>query len=226
MMEKQKIIQKINNLFSLATSSNINEAESAKKLATALMEKYSITESDLKSTTDDLYNKDNLLFKTEDISEWKRILSMVVAKHNYCLIIEQKISLDNSFCYEYYVFGEEENINMTKNIFNIFYEKAEQLINLNCLDKDKDFYDSYSEGVVVGMKKIIFEFDDYDFNSKNKSRSIKDIANKQKTQSSLLKPQNVIPSKPIENSSVVEKTFIKNVLAYFKGINDGESIVI
>jgi hypothetical protein len=75
------IISKINKLRSLATSSNINEANAATAAANKLIDSYRLSEADLTEETDGLTFDETYIYETGKVTAWKNHLIHILAKH-------------------------------------------------------------------------------------------------------------------------------------------------
>ena len=83
----QKIVQRINKLLALTSSSNENESAKAAEMAFKLMEENGITKSDLTSASleEDLgkISNENLKYKSQ-LCTWEKNLASVIAKYFNC----------------------------------------------------------------------------------------------------------------------------------------------
>ena len=86
------ILTKVKKLLNLATSSNPNEAETARAMADKLIAKYNITEADLSSLDPkEYYGENEKLFFTIGLSNWRQQLAVSVANYFDSQIVQEKL---------------------------------------------------------------------------------------------------------------------------------------
>jgi hypothetical protein len=171
MSAPENILTKIKLLMKLASSDNENEANTAKTLAEKLIEKYSISEEELSSLKEkkSIYGDEAKIFTVTEIVGWKNQLVLAVAKKFSCLIIqEESVPSSGVSQFSYYAYGEDEDIETTKLVYNTLSKKVEELLLTKCIGRGGIFISSYAEGVVQSIK-INIEYDDIELPKVNKT---------------------------------------------------------
>ncbi len=227
MSAPESILLKIKLLMNLANSPNVNEAENARAMVDKLVDKYQITEEELKSLEDKkpLYGEDNKLFSTLGIVGWKQQLALAVAKHFYCHIVQEElVPLHGLHEFNYYVYGEPEDEGYVKFAFHAFEKKIEELVAAKCYGRGPIYVTSYCEGVVEAVKNNIhwegIDIPDVKAPSRTPVEEEK-ILNNGKSNLSVHKEEK---EKPVaESVDVNSQSLIKDIAAYFKGLEDGKS---
>jgi hypothetical protein len=218
------ILTKVKFLFKLGTSPNPHEAASAKKLAEGLIIKYNITEEELRSIEDKpLYGEDELLFHAFSIVGWMNQLALAIAKHFDCYIVQETlVSALGQTDYNYYVYGGTEEENYVKFVYHTFHKKINYLIDTKCLGRGPIYIDSFAEGCVQGIKEnIALEGLDIPIAKVPSRKPVVDQKNINVGASNLV-PHKEEKKKPHEESVDVNKqSLIKDVMAYFRGIEEG-----
>lgn len=227
-MAPEHILHKIKLLLNLTHSPNVNEAESAKAMADRLVAKYNITEEELKSIEDKkpLYGEDEKLYTTIGLTPWRQQLALAVAKHFDCqLVQEELVPVEGLHQYNYYAYGDSQDVETVKFVYNSFASKTEELIkNITAWGRGPVYIDSYAEGVVEAIKKNI-QFEGIDLPAaKVPSRVVEEKVLNNGT-SNLAKPTVNEKEKPAKESiDINSQSLIKDVMAYFKGLEDGNRL--
>ena len=115
------ILTKIKFLINLQQSPNPNEAQSAASLSEKLINKYGVTEEELQALNEKPveYSTDALLFHTFNVVPWMQQLSLACAKQFYCHVIQESIQSATGYQeYNYYVYGEDNDVICTKFAFS------------------------------------------------------------------------------------------------------------
>jgi hypothetical protein len=227
MSTPEPILNKIKLLFNLANSSNPNEAENAKVMADKLISKYNITEEELKSLEEKkpLYGEDDKLFVTLGLVGWKQSLALAIAKQFYCQIVQEElVPIEGLHQFTYYVYGDNEDADNVKFVYQTFSDRIEELIEKRCIGRGPVYISSYTEGLVeIITNTIIWEGIDIP-NIKVPSRTPaiaeERTLNNGSSNLSVKKEEKEKPCK--ETVAPQGGTIIKDVQAYFKGLNDGK----
>lgn len=224
-MTPPHILTKVKFLYKLSSSPNPHEAASALKLAEGLIAKYNITEEELKSLEEKpLYSDDELLFHTLSIIGWMSQLALAVAKHFDCYVIQETItSALGQSEFNYYLYGSEQEVNLVKFVFHAFLKKINDLIDTKCLGRGEIYINSFSEGCVQGLKESIV-LDGIEVPTVK--IPVRQPAKEQiDTGTTKLAKYEEEKAKPMEQSVDVSKqSFIKDVMAYFRGIEEGQRL--
>jgi hypothetical protein len=222
------ILTKIKFLINLKQSPNIHEAENAGVLAEKLINKYGVSGEELKTVDDQprSYAPESLLFKTFKVVGWMQHLALACAKQFYCYIVIESITAATGLQeFNYYVYGADEDIEYVKFSFNTILKKIHELVDTRCLGCSDIYQDSYCEGCVESVKGQINSFGIEIPEKKQASRPIKqeeNILNNGNSNLSFHKSEKEKPEK--ETVDVSKGSLIKDVVAYFKGIEDGARI--
>lgn len=229
MSTPKTVLNKIKLLLNLVNSPNANEAAAAQAMADKLIAKYNVTEEELASLVDKepLYGKDDLLFHTISLVGWMQRLALACAKQFYCHIVQEKCQpAVGSPEYNYYVYGEDENVNYVKFVFNAFLKKIFNLVDIKCLGRGPIYIESYTEGVVESIKANI-EMDGIDIPEvKRPSRPIQQqeekVFNNGQSNMTQFKQQKEAPEE--KTVDVGEGSLIRDMMAYFKGLEDARHL--
>jgi len=225
------ILTKVRFLLNLGNSPNSNEASSAIGAANKLIAKYNISQEELDSTKNEtrVYSAESLLFKTFKIVGWMQHLALACSKQFYCyIVIESTTAATGLQEYNYYVYGEAEDMEYVKFAFNAILKKINNLLDTQCIGRGPVYQDSYCEGCVESVKGQIASFGIEIPERKQATRSTKpqeeNILNNGTSNLSIHKSEKEKPEK--ETVDVSHHSLIKDVGAYFKGLQDGASISI
>lgn len=220
-------LQKIKLLLNLAKSPNENEAATAAAMALKLIEKFNITDEqlqDIEASDKPIYTDDNLLLETETLADWKNILALVVAKKYDCYAIqEENVLSTGERSFKYFVYGEDEDVTIAKQLFNYVYGEITKLVNNKCFGRGDLFLDSFAEGAVNGVR-INIEYENFSVTGIVKAKETVEEVKKD-----VLAPIEKAPTKPpaIENkTNVSNKEKPLDIMAYFQGEGFGRDIHI
>lgn len=224
------ILTKVRFLLNLGTSPNANEAAAAKSAAEKLIAKYNITEEELKAADDSprVYSADSLIYKSFKVVGWMQHLVLACAKQFYCHVVVEKISATSGHEeYSYYAYGDDEDVVNVKFAFNAILGKIHELLDTRCIGRGPVYQDSYCEGCVEAVKGQIASFGIEIPERKQPTRSIKQdgkVLNNGTSNLAIHKSEKEKPEK--ESVDVSQGTSIKDVMAYFKGLEDGAKISV
>jgi hypothetical protein len=226
-MASPEILTKIKLLLNLAKSANPNEAGNAKVMADRLIEKHNVTQEELKSieTQPEKYGQDELLFHSFRIINWEQHLALACAKHFFCYIVQEVVKPGTgNEEYNYYVYGDDEDVNYVKFSFFAFHKKIDNLIKTKCVGRGPIYIDSYCEGVIEAVKSNIamdgFEIPEI----KRPSRSLEPDDKVLNNGDSNLSTVKVEKGKPENETVNISGSLIKDIAAYFKGVGDGKNL--
>lgn len=227
-MTPETVLNKIKLLYRLAESPNEHEAANARDMADKLIAKYNISPEELKTIADKTaaYGEDELLFKVSFITGWKNQLALGLAIKFDCKIVQEQCTpLDGLVFYNYYVYGEDEDVAIIKFAYPILERKVEQLVEVNCYGRGFTYVDSYCEGLVQAIRQNIATGD---FDIPNINRNIKKVQENTLNNgtSNLVAPKKGKENPTPETVNVNSQSFIKNIQAYFKGLDDGKNILL
>jgi Protein of unknown function (DUF2786) len=222
------ILVKVRKLIALATSSNANEATNARELADKLIAKYNITEQELASLDPkEYYGENEKLFITYGTVVWRQQLAVAVAKYFDCQIVQEEhrpagAAENVTGEFHHYVYGDDDQVKDTQFVYHAFAKKINNLVETRCIGRGSIYKDSYCEGVVESVKWNI-EMNGIDI------PEIKKPIKKQEEKSVSIPTNGMIKStdkeEPVENRRKnIDGTFIKDIMAYFKGIDDGKNL--
>lgn len=223
------ILNKVKLLLKLATSSNPHEADNARKLAEGLIEKHSITEEELESIKDKkpLYGDDELMFSTVGIVSWRQQLALVIAKHFMCQVVqEEMVPTDGEHFFNYFAYGDPEDVKNVKFAFKAFANKVEYLVDTQCLGRGPIYVESYCEGVVDAIKQNILMYGIDIPDKMKKPRQPKPEQNITITGNAIDKPQQEKPKPAERRVDVNSGSMVKDIMAYFKGVEDSKDLFL
>jgi Protein of unknown function (DUF2786). len=225
----EHILSKIKLLRNLANSPNANEAASALAMADKLIAKYNISEEELASIADQppKYGEEELLFHSLSIVPWKQHLALACAKNFYCHIIQETLTPGvGDPEYKYYVYGEDEDVNSTKFVFHTLVKKINNLIDTKCIGRGPIYVDSYCQGVVEAVKRNIemfgLDIPEVKVPARPMQVTTEKVLNNGTSNLSTVKAEKDKPEK--ESIDISKSGLIKDVMAYFKGIEDGNKL--
>jgi len=229
MSTPETILTKVKLLLNLANSPNANEAANAQAMADKLIAKYNITEEELASLDEKppLYGKDDLLFHTFSVVGWMQRLAFTCAKQFYCYIVQEEIHpAVGGTEYNYYVYGDDEDTNSVRFVFSAFIKKINNFIDLKCMGRGPIYIESYTEGLVESVRANI-EMDGIEIPEiKKPVRPIQQqeekVLNNGISNIAQYKQQKEAPEK--ETVDVGAGSLIRDVMAYFKGLEDGRRL--
>lgn len=227
MPTSEHILNKIKLLLNLVASSNPNESANAQMLADKLIEKHGVTEEELAEIKKQpiTYNPEALLFHTFTIIGWLQHLALACAKQFYChVVVETIVPFQGAEEYNYYVYGEDNDVIYSKFAFNTFHKKITQLLDTKCIGRGDIYKSSYCEGVVEAIKGNIAMWGIDIPVSKQVAR----VPQQEKILSNgnaNLSTNKGFKEKPEKETMDVDKhSQVKDVQAYFRGIHDGNSL--
>lgn len=227
MAAPEHILAKLKLLMNLAASPNENEAGNAKLLAKKLIDKYSITDQELKDLEDKepLYGENNKVYHTVGMVGWRQQVILAVGKYYYCHIIQEELVPAHGINeFNYYVYGEPEDEISVKFVFNALAKKVEDLIMVNCIGRGPVYKSSYGEGIAAAIKENIYwdgiELPDV------KAKKVKPKTEEKKSdEGGNIVQVKETKEKPEEKSvDVNQGSTIKDIQAYFRGLDDGRDV--
>jgi Protein of unknown function (DUF2786) len=218
------ILNKIKLLRKLATSPNPHEAESAQRLADGLIEKHGVTPEEIAALDPKpLYGDNDKLYTTIGIVGWRQQLAVSVANHLECQIVQvELVPTEGEHPYEYYVYGEPDDVKNVQFAFRVFAKKVELLSDTQCLGRGPVYVGSYCEGVVDAIKQniILFGIDLPEIKKPVKKVEPEAITTKSEE---ITKPKPEAAEKHID---VGTQSKIQDIMAYFRGIQDGKDLFL
>lgn len=227
MSTPENILAKIKLLFNLQNSSNINESANAKRMADNLIDKYGVSKEELDSLADKkpIYCEDDLLYSSIGLISWKQRLALTIAKQLYCHIVqEESVPMEGPSNFSYFIYGDLEDAENVRHIFNLFSGKIEELINKKCYGRGPIYIHSYSEGVVESISNNIY-WNGIDLPKVKKPVMVEDkILNNGDSNISKHKEEKEKPIK--ETVNVNAQSLIKDIQAFYRGIEDGKDFSI
>lgn len=223
------ILNKVKLLFKLATSPNPHEADSARKLAEGLIEKHGITPEELEGLKDPkpLYGDDEKIFSTIGIVGWRQQLALAVSKYFGCQVVqEEMVPTEGTRFYNYFAYGDPEDVKQVKFAFSAFASQVEHLIDIQCLGRGPVYIESYCEGTTDAIKQNILLFG-IDIPEKKKTpRQPKKQEATTIPGDALSKPGPERPKPADRRVDVNAGSMVKDIMAYFKGVEDGKDLFL
>jgi hypothetical protein len=219
------ILAKIKKLLNLATSSNQNEASAAQALADGLMAKYNITEHDLASLDPkEYYGENEKLFFTIGLSSWRQQLAVSVAGFFDCQIVQEILgAAEGEATYTYFVYGDDDQVKDVQFVYHAFAKKINNLVDTKCLLRGPVYTDSYCDGVVDSVK---WNIQMYGIDLPDGRKLIKQEEEKAPPpKSNTIVKSGDNKENPTDNRIDISKgQLIKDIMAYFKGVDDGKNL--
>jgi hypothetical protein len=222
-------LQKIKFLLNLAKSPNENEAAAAAAMAQRLIAKFNVTDSQLseiEGSDKPIYTDDNLLHESSTLEDWKKLLALIVTKKYDCYAIqEDNIATTGEQVFKYYVYGDPEDVVISKELFKYVYGEIDNVIKTKCApNRGKVYRDSFCEGLIKGVRDNI-EYEDFAITG-----TVRHAPVQPEVKSDVLAPVEKAPIKPpaidkkIPTKSNDEKPI--DIMAFFIGESLGKDIHI
>lgn len=222
----ESILKKVKLLLNLANSPNQNEADNARTLADKLIAKYNITEDELASLEEKVfYGEDEKLFTTLGVVGWRQQLALAVATYFDCQIVQEELAPNNGGISEfnYFVYGDDDQVKDTQFVFHAFCNKVLYLIETRCIGRGEIYIGSYCEGIVESIR---WNIQMYGIELPEIGRSVKkEVAQAAPpTSKSITKADGTKEEPTDKRVNINSQSFIKDVMAYFKGVEDGKDL--
>lgn len=219
------ILNKVKLLLNLANSpNNQNEAEAARAMADKLIAKHNITQEELDAMEPkEFYGENEKLFVTLGIVSWRQQLALAVATYFDAQIVQEElVPAEGVHQFNYFVYGEDDQVKDVQFVYHAFCKKIENLADTKCIGRGPVYLDSYCEGVVESVK----------WNIQMYGIDIPDIKKPLKKEEAAAPPstKSITKSGPDKEEptdkkvDVNKQSFIKDVMAYFKGVDDGKNL--
>ena len=219
------ILNKVKLLLNLASSPNQNEADTARAMADKLIAKYSITQEELDSLEPkEFYGENEKLFVTLGIVSWRQQLALAVATYFDCQIVQEElVPAEGLHQFNYFVYGDDDQVKNVQFVYHAFCKKIELLSDNRCVGRGPVYVDSYCEGVVESVKWNIQMYG-IDVPEMKKSLKKEEAPPPPPTTKSITKsgPDKEEPTD--KKVDISKNSFIKDVMAYFKGVDDGKNL--
>lgn len=221
------ILAKFKLLLKLTASSNANEAENARVMADKLIEKYNITEDELKSLEDKkpLYGEDEKVFMTIGLNPWRQQLVLAIGLHFDCQIVQEEIvPVEGLHEFSYFAYGEPEDVVNVQFVYHVFSKRIEELIEKKCPGRGPLYVDSYAEGVVEAVKSNIYweGIDIPEINPNQKTEQKEKIL--EPGENKLAKPKTEKEKPANQSVDVGNNSKPLDINAYWRGMSDGSRL--
>jgi hypothetical protein len=218
------ILDKVKKLLNLAQSSNLNEAENARAMADKFIAKYNITEEDLASLEPkEFYGENEKLFVTLGIVGWRQQLALAVATYFDCQIVQEElVPAEGIHQFNYFVYGDDDQVKDVQFVYHAFIKKIENLADERCWGRGPIYVDSYCEGVVESVK---WNIQMYGIDIPDVKRPLKKEEQAPPPNSKTITKSGPDKEEPTEKRvDVNANSLIKDIMAYFKGVDDGREL--
>lgn len=219
------ILNKVKLLLGLANSPNPHEADNARKLADALIEKHTITEEELESLKDakPLYGEDEKIYESIGIVSWKQQLLVSISNYFDCQVVQEElVPADGPHPFHYFAYGEPEDVGSVRTYFQSFCSQVEQLLEANCQWRGPVYKDSYCDGVVDAIKQNIQMY-----GIRLPAKKIVPVEKEAVLPSEEALTKTKEKPKPADRHvDVNSQTMIKDIMAYFRGVDDGKDLLL
>jgi hypothetical protein len=216
------ILNKVKFLRNLSKSPNPNEAEAARLASEKLIAKFNISDQELEKMEDKpLYGESELLYHTFSIVGWMNRLSLAIAKHFDCYIVQEQLTaVTGEREFNYYVYGGDDEEEYVKFAFSAFLKRIHQFLDTKCLGRGPIYQDSYSEGLVEAIKQNI-EMDGIEI---PKIKRVPRKIDKQEVSKEAITAPTKKEQPHQDKVDVMGQSLIKDIHAYYKGILDGQDL--
>lgn len=218
------ILNKVKLLLNLANSPNPNEAENARAMADKLIAKYNISEEELASLEPkEFYGENEKLFTTQGVVSWKQQLAVAIANYFDCQIVQEElVPAEGPHQFTHFVYGDDDQVKDTQFVYHAFCKKIDNLVAAKCPGRGPVYVESYCEGVVESIK---WNIQMYGIEVPEMKRPIKKEEGAAQPTTKSITKQDTEKEQPTENKiNISGKSFIKDVMAYFKGVDDGKNL--
>jgi len=218
------ILNKVKLLINLANSPNPNEAETARAMADKLIAKYNISEEELASLEPkEFYGENEKLFTTSGIVSWKQQLAVAIAGYFDCQIVQEElIPVEGPHQYSHFVYGDDDQVKDTQFVYHAFCKKIDNLVSIKCLGRGPVYVESYCEGVVESIK---WNIQMYGIEVPEIKKTLKKEEQAAPPTTKSITKSDSEKERPTENKiNISGQSFIKDVMAYFKGVDDGKNL--
>lgn len=158
---KENIIEKINNLRKLMTSSNVNEAAAAAKQADKLINQHRISEQELNTAAgikeEEIFSDEEYLYESGRAVSWKINLAIYLSRHYSCYIFNQvDYNKTGRKITRLKLTGTKSDIEILKYMFTWLVFEIERL-NLTNKGKGHIICNSFCEGAVRGIQDQLLQ---------------------------------------------------------------------
>lgn len=218
------ILAKVKKLLALSKSSNQNEAENARVMAEKLIEKHNITEQELSALDPkEYYGESEKLFFSIGMSSWRQQLAVGVASYFDCQIVQEMVvPAQGVEQYTYFVYGDDDQVKNVQFVYHAFAKKVNNLVDTRCLGRGPVYIESYCDGVVDSIKMNIQL---YGIEVPEIKRPLKQEEKAAPPTSKTLVKSGPEKEEPTDQKIDINKgLLIKDIMAYFKGIDDGKNL--
>ncbi|AVQ11704.1 PF10979 family protein [Leptospira santarosai] len=140
--ERRSVLEKINKLLALSNSPNANEAKSAAKQASELIQRYNVEATELERGVIIEYN---LPIGKKRFRHWQVGLIAAIAKSNFCSII-----LNHSWPTSFIILGREINVETTHLMFQYLSEVA---LRLAPKQNQTNFLEGFAYGIAMRLQE-------------------------------------------------------------------------
>lgn len=170
------------------------------------------------------YGEDEKLFVTIGLHPWRQQLALAVATYFDAQIVQEElVPVEGLHEFIYYVYGDDDQVKDTQFVYHAFAKKVEHLVDTRCIGRGPIHIDSYCEGVVESIKWNIQMY------GIDIPEIQKPLRKQQEEQPAVAVNKSITTSeekeKPTNNTvDVNANSLIKDVMAYFKGLDDGKNL--
>jgi len=218
------ILNKVKLLLNLAKSPNQNEADTARAMAEKFIAKYSITQEELDSLEPkEFYGENEKLFVTLGIVSWRQQLALAVATYFDCQIVQEElVPAEGLHQFNYFVYGDDDQVKDVQFVYHAFCKKIELLSDTRCVGRGPVYVESYCEGVVESVK---WNIQMYGIDVPDMKKPLKKEETAPPPNTKTITKSGPDKEEPTDKKVDINKqSFIKDVMAYFKGVDDGKNL--
>ena len=193
-------------------------------MADKLIAKYNITEEELASLEPKVfYGEDEKLFVTLGIVGWRQQLALAVATYFDCQIVQEElVPGEGVHQFNYFVYGDPDQVKNVQFVYLAFTKKIENLSDIRCVGRGPIYVDSYCEGMVESVK---WNIQMYGIEVPEIKKPLKKEEQAPPPNSKTIVKSGTDKEEPTDKRVDVNKnSFIKDIMAYFKGVDDGKGL--
>ena len=144
----EKLIAKIQKLFALSESPNLNEAVAALNKARALMDEYDLSYGEVN------FINSRVKRKGKKIYEWQMVIFYAICYANNCVSASNKSRYYGRFS----IYGREINVFLSKEMFKYLLDAIERAAKKECKGKGHKYNNDFKMAAALTLNKRLMEY--------------------------------------------------------------------
>lgn len=155
-MSLSTVVEKVQKLLALSTSSNPNEAAAAAAAANKLIDQYRLSEADLEiqgQAEEPIEEDDGYVYESGKITRWKSNLAMNLASHYGLYLWNDNYWPQGRQVSRYRLVGRKSDITICKYMFTWLTMECQRLADLYAKGQGRIYVASYCAGFVSGVSE-------------------------------------------------------------------------